>query len=277
MSTAINTPVTEVEDSRVTEIKDKLNKDALERDKDIDYANINFDIDPPDKGEYYKGLVPIAELAKTHQDIPKHFKNIQSAKTKAEQRAAALQKELDALKQQFNKEKEVAKDIVKQYKPTTVKQTDYDLTSEEGYSSYLQALANAQAQQAIHDMLKPKHDELEKELAAAKQTETMSFIEAHTEFEDESFFESVVVKMEQIPNLTIEEAYLITKSKYKPAETLNQVVEQSNKQYDKRNDILSIGGPGKHTKPVFDAKGKSAYEIYEWHRQHGRLDDLIKR
>ena len=242
-----------------------------------DYSNIELGELPVLKeGESYKGLAPLSELSKVHKDIPKHIKNLQGAKTKAEQRAASLEKELGELRSKYEKDTKSAVSVVKTLKPTTtVNPKDYDLHTEEGFEAYQMALAEYRVSQTLHQMYSPIQEQhLAQEKEKANQ-EIDTFLNSHDEFEDDAFLEDVVAKMET-KGLTINEAYILAMHSYKPATKIEDVITKSNKAIDKRNDLLTIGNPGKHTKTKITIESKDPWDVYEAYKKAGRLDELIR-
>ncbi len=243
-----------------------------------DYSNLDVGELPILKeGESYKGLVPLSELSKIHKDIPKHIKNLQGAKTKAEQRTAALEKELASLKGQVQSETSKAVSLVTSLKPlAAIDKRNYDLHTEEGFEAYQAAVIEYRVQDTLNKMYSP----VQEKLVAEKKQETdayiESFLDSKPEFADDDFLDSVVTKMES-HNLSIDDAYTLVKSSYKgPPITLAATISKSNDSAQKRTDLLSIGSTGKHNKTSFVPEGNSAWEIYNSYKKAGRLEDLVR-
>lgn len=242
------------------------------QEPEIDYSSVDIPGLPELKeGESYKGMVPITEFAKLHPDIGKHYKNLQGAKTKAEQKAAQLEKELAALKSEYLGKQQATyqqiQNLEKELKNPDGSPKQYDTYTDEGYDSYIRA----EAQKAFIEANKPFVEQYQKQQQAELHNQMVSFINGHQEFDDEIFYDTVLDKMEH-HNLSIEEAYAICARNYKPKPTeqdkFQQTIQKSNQTIDNRNAIFSMGGPARvaKIKPDYSSAKKSQNPMEEIYR-----------
>lgn len=196
-------------------------------------------------------------------DVRKHIANLRSSYTRKTQEVAQMRRELEAEREALrNSNRDILDgELAKQVREVDT-EAEYDLFDKEGMQKEIQR----QAALMMQKMLQPAQEQLQLQ---QRRAELQSFKEANPELNEPEYKRAVADLLRSRPNLSLEDAFYITKAKMGATEAM-RVREEKQRLREERRTAARMSSGGSRAAVAKAPKFKSAVEAYEWHKKNGR-------
>tara|TARA_R110000803_G_scaffold145092_7_gene210951 strand:+ start:1059 stop:1901 length:843 start_codon:yes stop_codon:yes gene_type:complete len=212
----------------------------------------------------HKGMKPLHEWMKhVPEDVRKHIANIRSSYTRKTQEIAQQRRELEEAKTQVLNQRQSVLDN------STVKHFEQHITEEE-YDPYtaegMQAEIKRQAALMLKQMMEPAQQKMQQEIEMERRTMALQqFKQQHPDLVSPEMKMPIAQMLAERPELKLEDAYYIVKSKMDNARTLeNADLERTRK--SNRKTTLKSTSVGRSVTPSGTPKFRDAWSAYQWHK-----------
>lgn len=248
---------TEVTTGETTETLASLEEELLSIDELLklnaeDYPEFEEDAN-------HKGMKPLHHwMEHMPEDVRKHVANMRASYTKKTQDIAQQRKELEQLKQELLSQKSLAVNnpMVEQMKQYA--ETENDLYTEAG----MQAEIKKQAALMLQEMMKPAQQQIQLE---QRQMELQRFKAEHPDLTSDELKKPIAQMLMERPELKLEDAYYIVKSKVETAKALH-AQEEAKRIKQERKETFQKTSSGKSVSPSGTPQFKSAWEAFQYHK-----------
>tara|TARA_R110000850_G_scaffold54319_1_gene129434 strand:- start:857 stop:1354 length:498 start_codon:yes stop_codon:yes gene_type:complete len=148
--------------------------------------------------------------------------------------------------------------FLKQAEKELVTDEEYDLYTPEG----MQKEIKRQAAQMLQEMMKPAQEEMQ---IKQRRMQLEQFKTENPDLMDDQYRLSVAQMLQERPELRLEDAFYIVKSKV-DSQKLKVEREQVAKQRSTRRETLRKTSGGKSVTPTGTPKYRDAWEAYQYHK-----------
>jgi len=217
-----------------------------------------------------------AIMNNTHKDLPnyqeilKHLpengrkliSNLRAMTTRKTQEIAEIRKDLERQQQAIALEKKALysgkfADQIKELAKEP--EVPHDVFSDDGINKKIQQ----ETAKLFQQMIEPMQEEL---YVSQRQTQMDSFKRDHPDLMD--FKTEIAGLLRERPELKLEDAYYITKSKAERTR-LTQLENQNARKKEEKQMSWSKVRPGSNVRATKVPKFRSAWEAYQWHKANG--------
>jgi len=254
--------VEEVEDTEVTEVAEEATEATEEVEENISLDDL-LNMDAEDYVELaddanHKGMKPLHEWMKNiPEDVRKHIGNLRADYSRKTSAISQERRELEAMKaEMLDMREKMLKTQIDGVTDDIDTDAEYDLFDKEGMQKEIQR----QAKLLMKDMLKPAEEKLQVE---RRQMELSKFKEANPELTDPEYRDEIVALLKSRPELKLEDAFYITKSKVGKTKAQEARDAKAAKKNSRRS-TLKDSTPGSRGKVNGKPKFKNAWEAYQW-------------
>lgn len=217
----------------------------------------------------HKGMKPLHEWMKhVPEDVRKHIANIRSSYTQKTQALAAQRAELEnarkEMEQQLLEYKQTTLDnpMLEQMKALAANEDELDLYSKEG----IQAAIQREAAKMLKQHLEPAQNKMKQEMEIRRREMALQeFKSANPDLTSPEMKLPIAQLLMERPELKLEDAYYIVKSKLATERAL-QAEQEALRQRTERRSTLSKTSTGKATTPSGTPKFRDAWEAYQYHK-----------
>ena len=209
----------------------------------------------------HKGMKPLHEwMQHIPEDVRKHVANIRSSYTRKTQELSEMRKALDSERSELMRQQDhaVNNPFLKQAEKELVTDEEYDLYTPEG----MQKEIKRQAAQMLQEMMKPAQEEMQ---IKQRRIQLEQFKTENPDLMDDQYRLSVAQMLQERPELRLEDAFYIVKSKV-DSQKLKVEREQVAKQRSTRRETLRKTSGGKSVTPTGTPKYRDAWEAYQYHK-----------
>ena len=212
----------------------------------------------------HKGMKPLHEWMKhVPEDVRKPIANIRSSYTRKTQEIANQRRELEQLKNDILNQRQSVLDN------SSVKQFEEHITEEE-YDPYtaegMQKEIKRQAALMLKQMMEPAQQKMQAELEMERRTLALQqFKSEHPDLTSPEMKMPIAQLLAERPELKLEDAYYIVKSKLDNQRAREQQELESQRKANRKNSFKSVSG-GKAVTPSGTPKFRDAWEAYQWHK-----------
>ena len=209
----------------------------------------------------HKGMKPLHEwMQHIPEDVRKHVANIRSSYTRKTQELSEMRKALDSERSELMRQQDhaVNNPFLKRAEEELVTDEEYDLYTPEG----MQKEIKRQAAQMLQEMMKPAQEEMQ---IKQRRMQLEQFKTENPDLMDDQYRLSVAQMLQERPELRLEDAFYIVKSKV-DSQKLKVEREQVAKQRSTRRETLRKTSGGKSVTPTGTPKYRDAWEAYQYHK-----------
>ena len=209
----------------------------------------------------HKGMKPLHEwMQHIPEDVRKHVANIRSSYTRKTQELSEMRKALDSERSELMRQQDhaVNNPFLKRAEEELVTDEEYDLYTPEG----MQKEIKRQAAQMLQEMMKPAQEEMQ---IKQRRIQLEQFKTDNPDLMDDQYRLSVAQMLQERPELRLEDAFYIVKSKV-DSQKLKVEREQVAKQRSTRRETLRKTSGGKSVTPTGTPKYRDAWEAYQYHK-----------
>ena len=209
----------------------------------------------------HKGMKPLHEwMQHIPEDVRKHVANIRSSYTRKTQELSEMRKALEFEKSELMRQQDhaVNNPFLKRAEEELVTDEEYDLYTPEG----MQKEIKRQAAQMLQEMMKPAQEEMQ---IKQRRIQLEQFKTENPDLMDDQYRLSVAQMLQERPELRLEDAFYIVKSKV-DSQKLKVEREQVAKQRSTRRETLRKTSGGKSVTPTGTPKYRDAWEAYQYHK-----------
>lgn len=264
-----DTVVTEAveESATTTETVEATVEDVIENYTLDDLLAYTTEDDPLfDEETNHTGMKPLSEwLPNVPEDVRKHIANMRRDYSRKTQELAAMRKEVEQAKRDMQMQNEgFVNGPVARMVESIDTETEYDLFDPEGMKNEIQR----QAQLMLKEMLAPAQEEI---AAQQRKMQLAQFKADNPELTDPEYRQPIIELLQARPELKLEDAFYIVKSKVGSTKLQKEREELAAKKARQR-DVVRKSSGGARTTPSGKPQFKSAREAYEYHkaRQHNK-------
>lgn len=226
-----------------------------------DLMNMTSDDDPVFADDAtHKGMKPLSHwMQHMPEDVRKHVANLRSDYTRKTQEVAQMRKDLEAQMERSRSQSESIMNgaVAKQLQNINVDE-EYDLFETEGMKKEIQR----QAQLMLKEMFKPAQEEMQ---VQQRKLELDKFKMENPELTDPKYKGEIVNLLKTRPELKLEDAFYIAKSKLGAIE-VDQAKSELQERRNRRREVARKSAGGTRSAPSGKPKFKSAVEAFKWHR-----------
>jgi hypothetical protein len=209
----------------------------------------------------HKGMKPLHHwMQHMPEDVRKHVANMRASYTRKTQAIAEQRKELENLKQELLNQKDLAVNnpVIKQMQQYA--ETENDVYTEAG----LQAEIKKQAALMMQEMMKPAQQQIQLE---QRQMELQRFKSEHPDLTSDELRKPIAQMLVERPELKLEDAYYIVKSKYETQKALI-AQEEAKRTKQTRRETFQKTSTGKSVSPSGTPQFRSAWEAFQYHKNN---------
>lgn len=208
----------------------------------------------------HKGMKPLSHwMQHMPEDVRKHVANLRSDYTRKTQELARMRKDLEAQAAESRRQSEVIMNgpMAKTLSNINTEE-EYDLFDPEGMKKEIQR----QAQIMLRDMLAPAQEELRNQ---QRKLQLDQFKADNPELTDPKYRTEIMNLLKTRPELKLEDAFYIAKSKIGSIEVENARSEIEERR-QRRRETVRKSSSGTRSAPSGTPKFKNAVEAYKWHK-----------
>tara|TARA_R110000787_G_scaffold47357_4_gene114634 strand:+ start:172 stop:1011 length:840 start_codon:yes stop_codon:yes gene_type:complete len=209
----------------------------------------------------HKGMKPLHEwMQHIPEDVRKHVANIRSSYTQKTQELSEMRKALDSERSELMRQQDhaVNNPFLKRAEEELVTDEEYDLYTPEG----MQKEIKRQAAQMLQEMMKPAQEEMQ---IKQRRIQLEQFKTDNPDLMDDQYRLSVAQMLQERPELRLEDAFYIVKSKV-DSQKLKVEREQVAKQRSTRRETLRKTSGGKSVTPKGTPQFRDAWQAFQYHK-----------
>ena len=209
----------------------------------------------------HKGMKPLHEwMQHIPEDVRKHVANIRSSYTQKTQELSEMRKALDSERSELMRQQDhaVNNPFLKRAEEELVTDEEYDLYTPEG----MQKEIKRQAAQMLQEMMKPAQEEMQ---IKQRRIQLEQFKTENPDLMDDQYRLSVAQMLQERPELRLEDAFYIVKSKV-DSQKLKVEREQVAKQRSTRRETLRKTSGGKSVTPKGTPQFRDAWQAFQYHK-----------
>jgi len=208
----------------------------------------------------HKGMKPLNEwIHNVPEDVRKHLANIRADYTRKTQELSRMRKEVEeAQRAQRLQNENILNGATARLTQNIDEQSEYDLFDPEGMKAEIQR----QAKLMLRDMLQPAQEELQ---VQQRRLELEQFKTANPELSDPEYRTAIVGLLKDRPELKLEDAFYIVKSKIGATRLQEERAELAERKA-RQKEMALLSARGTRTRPQGQPKFKNAVEAYKWHK-----------
>lgn len=264
-----------MEDSNVESVETVESSDSVESvdtsvessmDEVIDSMTLDdlMDLSSEDYPEFgeenHTGMQPLHHWMKhVPEDVRKHISNLRNDYTRKSQELAKMRSEVEEARAAMRQQND---NIIGGSTAKLVENIDteaeYDLFDPEGMKAEIQR----QAKLMLRDMLQPAQEELQ---AQQRRMELEKFKSENPEMTDPEYRKEIVNMLKTRPELKLEDAFYIVKSKIGSTQLQKERAELAERK-SRQKEMARLSGRGTRTRPSGTPQFKNALEAYKWHK-----------
>lgn len=272
MSNEDNTPVGNgtVEETETTE---QDTEQVAEQVKTLAFSDLTVEdllgITADDYAEFeddaqHKGMKPLHHwMEHLPEDVRKHIANIRSSYTKKTQEISQQRKELEQLKNDLlNQRQSVLDDSTVRHLEQHITDEEFDPYSSEG----MQKEIKKQAALMLREMMQPAQEKMHQQIEMERrQLALEQFKLEHPDLTSPEMKMPIAQMLAERPELKLEDAYYIVKSKLEATRAKEAQQEFANRKAE-RKETFSRTSTGKSVSPSGTPKFRDAWEAFQWHK-----------
>lgn len=208
----------------------------------------------------HKGMKPLNEwIHNVPEDVRKHLANIRADYTRKTQELARMRKEVEEAQRAMRQQNEnIINSSTARLTANIDEEAEYDLFDPDGMKAEIQR----QAQIMLRDMLKPAQEELQ---IQQRRLQLEQFKAENPELTDPEYRTEIVNLLKTRPELKMEDAFYIVKSKIGATRLQEERAELAERKA-RQKEMAMLSARGTRTRPQGQPKFKSAVEAYKWHK-----------
>ena len=262
---------TETNTSVVEETAEAAPHDENLTDNNLDEVIDNFTLDDlmaygeeqdplfADEAQH-KGMKPLNEwIHNVPEDVRKHLANIRADYTRKTQELSRMRKEVEEAQRAMRQQNEnIINGSTAKLTANIDETAEYDLFDPEGMKAEIQR----QAQIMLRDMLKPAQEELQ---VQQRKLQLEQFKAENPELTDPEYRTEIVNLLKTRPELSMEDAFYITKAKIGSTKLQQERQEIADRRARQR-EVVRKSSSGSRSQPKGTPKFKNALEAYKWHK-----------
>jgi len=208
----------------------------------------------------HKGMKPLNEwIHNVPEDVRKHLANIRADYTRKTQELSRMRREVEEAQRAMRQQNEnIINSSTARLTANIDEEAEYDLFDPDGMKAEIQR----QAQIMLRDMLKPAQEELQ---IQQRRLQLEQFKAENPELTDPEYRTEIVNLLKTRPELKMEDAFYIVKSKI-GATRLQQERAELAERKARQKEMAMLSARGTRTRPQGQPKFSSAIEAYKWHK-----------
>jgi phenylalanyl-tRNA synthetase alpha subunit len=208
----------------------------------------------------HKGMKPLNEwIHNVPEDVRKHLANIRADYTRKTQELSRMRKEVEEAQRAMRQQNEnIINGSTAKLTANIDETAEYDLFDPEGMKAEIQR----QAQIMLRDMLKPAQEELQ---VQQRKLQLEQFKAENPELTDPEYRTEIVNLLKTRPELSMEDAFYITKAKIGSTKLQQERQEIADRRARQR-EVVRKSSSGSRSQPKGTPKFKNALEAYKWHK-----------
>ena len=220
----------------------------------------NEDVEEFTEDANYKGMKPLHHwMQNVPEDVRKHLANLRSSYTRKTQELAQQRKEIEQIKEKmFQQNDRIANNPMLEQMRQYATEEEHDVYTEEGMKKEIQK----QAALMLQEMMKPAQQQIMQE---KRQMELDRFKSQNPDLTSPELKMPIAKLLMERPELKLEDAYYIVKSKVTQERAAQQLQEQSQRKANQRNNYKKTS-TGRNVSPSGTPKFRSAWEAFQWHK-----------
>ena len=226
-----------------------------------DLMNMSAEDDPVfAEDTVHKGMKPLSHwMQHMPEDVRKHVANLRSDYTRKTQEVARMRKDLEAQLERSRAQSESILNgaVAKQLQDINVDE-EFDLFDSAGMKKEIQR----QAQLMLKEMFKPAQGEMK---VQQRKLELDKFKMENPELTDPKYRDEIVGLLKARPELKLEDAYYIAKSKIGSQE-VDSARSEIQERRNRRREVARKSAGGTRSAPSGTPKFKSAIEAFKFHK-----------